>query len=103
MKVGLNVGERFMVLSIMPKEGSFLTLRLIRTLVLKVGLSAQEIKDFEASEKGGVVKWNPKGSIPVDIEFDDVELEVIRKELRKMDAESKIPIEMFSIYEKFCL
>ena len=108
MKVGLNVLERSMILSILPREGNFLTMRLLRDLSAKVGISAQEFIDFEIKtiidEKDPTkshTEWNLKGAAPTEIELVDPEVDVIRKELKALDEKQKLTIELFSVYEKF--
>lgn len=102
MNIGLNVGERLIVLSIIPKEGSVVTLKLIRTLISKLGLKPSEMTEFEVQEVGGGgVKWNTQGSAPIDFDFEDAEIELIRKALRKLDTDSKMQIEVLEVYEKF--
>jgi hypothetical protein len=101
MRIGLGIGERLMVLSILPKEGSFVTLRLIRGLIDRLGLTAEEITKFGVVEEGGNVKWHISGNEPIDFEFADAELDLIKKELKRMDSENKLPIDLFPVYEKF--
>jgi len=102
MKVGLNVGERLIVLSVLPREGSVVTLKLIRELISRLGITTEEFKDFEIVEAEGTVKWNLKGAVPIEFEFDDKELELIRKELRSLEHMDKLKMEMLPVYEKFC-
>lgn len=103
MKACLNVGERMTVLAIMPKEGSFVTLRLIRGLVEKLGLSAQELQEYEVTEdtEQHIVRWNVAGSIPKEIEFADAETDIIKRELKRLDTGEKLTQSMIPIYEKF--
>ena len=109
MKVGLNVIERGVLLNTLPKEGNFLTLRVIRNLVDKVGFSAQEMKDFEIKripdERDPTkiqTSWNLKGAAPTEIDFADVEVDIIKKQLNELDTKQKLTLELFSVYEKFC-
>ena len=101
MRASLNVGERLTVLNIMPKEGNFVTLRMIRTLINKLAPSAEEITEFEILAENNTVRWNVKGNVPIDFEFADAEVDLIKKELKRMDSENKLPMEVFSVYEKF--
>jgi len=101
MKIGLNVLERSMLLSILPKEGNFLTLRLTRDLAAKVGISAQEFKDFEIKTEGEKTSWNLKGVAPTEIEFVDAERDIIKKQLKDLDEKKKLTAELFTLYEKF--
>jgi hypothetical protein len=98
----LTVIERLAILNVLPKEGNFLTLRVIRGIVSKVGITSEEIKKFEINTEGEVASWNELGNVPLPFSFDDVELDIIRKQLKKLDSENKLVQEMFSTYEKFC-
>lgn len=103
MKVGLNVMERGMLLSVLPKEGNFITLRLTRDLASKIGLSAEEFEEFEVKVTEKTTSWNSKGTVPKELDFADAEIHVIRKQLKELDSESKLTLEMFPLYEKFCV
>jgi hypothetical protein len=103
MKVKLDVGERMVVISILPKEGNFLTLRVLRTLVSRIGLTAEEIKEFEVVQEGDRIVWNQKGYELLEFDLADVELDIIKQELKKLDSENKLTQDMFSIYEKFII
>jgi len=47
MKIGMNVIERLVAVSLLPKEGSFATLRIIGDLKNKVGIKAEEYTTFD--------------------------------------------------------
>ena len=98
----LNVGERLMVISVIPKEGDFVTIRMVRGLISKLGLSAEEIQDFEVKSEEGNVMWNAKGSVPLDFEFHYAETDLIKKSLRKLEEEKKLNQDTIGVYEKFC-
>jgi len=102
MEFKLNVLERLVVLNVLPKEGSFVTLRVIRGIIEKVGYSPQEISDFEITEFEGQTQWNTNGNVPKSFELSEVEVDIIRKQLKKLDGENKLVQEMFSTFEKFC-
>lgn len=103
MKVKLDVGERMVVVSILPKEGNFLTLRVLRTLVSRIGLTAEEIKEFGVTQENDRIVWNQKGYELVEFDLADVELDIIKQELKKLDSENRLTQDMFSIYEKFVI
>jgi hypothetical protein len=100
MKIEMTIPERLYTMGALPKEGSFITLRLVRELNTKLGFSADEITNFEITEEEGLVKWNAMGNDPVEIEFADSELDVIKVEFKKLDSENKLNMNLFSIYEK---
>ena len=102
MKIGLTVIERLAVLNTLPKEGNFITLKVLRGLVSKLGFLSEEITDFEIVVNDEDTKWNEKGNIPKEFDFDDIELEIIRKQFKNLDRDNRLIQEMFSTYEKFC-
>ena len=108
MNIGLNVLERSTLLGILPKEGNIITLRLNRELTGKVGLSAEDFANFEIKTTQDPkdpdkswTSWNAKGSAPTDIDFADVEVGLVRTELKKLDTAGKLNESMISLYEKF--
>ena len=102
MKKQLNVGDRLMVISVLPKEGDFVTIRMIRGLIAKLGLSAEEITDFEIKSEEGNVMWNSKGSVVLDFEFHEAEIDLIKKSLKRLEEDKKLTQDTFTVYEKFC-
>jgi hypothetical protein len=104
MDTKLNCGERLIILNVMPKEGNFITLRMIRNLVQKLGLTAEEIVNFQVEEApGGQVRWGPMGAIEKEFEFAQAEVDLIKKQLKKMDDDGKLTNDTFTVYEKFCM
>ena len=102
----LNVLERLKLCSILPPEGSLVTLRMIRTLIGKLGLSAEEITRYEVvtlDPATGQVRWNEAGMVPVSIELEDAEIELIKKQLKDLDAKNKLTPDMVSACEVFNL
>jgi len=101
MEKKLNVGERIILLQILTKEGNFATLRIVRDLASKIGLSADDWTEFGIVQEDGKVTWNEKGKEEVSIDFKQKEIEIITKELKEMDKESKLEFRHFSVFEKF--
>ena len=110
MKIGLNVLERSTLLGILPKEGNIITLRLIRELTGKVGLSAQDFVTFDIKtehDKKDPEKtwttWNERGSAPTEIEFAAAEIEQIKKALTELNTNQKLKMDQMSVYDKFMI
>jgi len=101
MEKKLNVGERLIILQVLPKEGNFTTLRLIRDLAAKIGLSADELVEFDLQQDGDRIKWNDAGQEERAFDLKLKEVEIIMAELQKLDNESKLEFRHFSIFEKF--
>jgi len=100
MKLGIH--ERLLVLSVLPKEGSIVTLRVTRDLVKNVGLSEAEIKEFEIKQnENGSVSWNPAKAKDKEIAIGDTAKGVIAKALKALNDSNKLPMEYIDVYDKF--
>jgi hypothetical protein len=100
-KVELGIRERLTICRILPKEGNFVTLKLIRDLLNKVGLKAEEYTEFGIKEEGGMVMWNENANVPKPFEFAEAERELIKRQLKQLDESNKLDNETIAIYEKF--
>jgi len=65
----LEIQERLGIMGLLGQEGSVAFLKAKRDIVSKVGLSADEIKEFEVVVKDGSTAWNPEKAKEKDIEF----------------------------------
>ena len=102
LKVKLNVGDRMMTLSILPKEGNIITIRLIRELISKLGLRDTELEQFEVKQTPEGLMFNEKGREQIEFEMSEVETELIRGSLKELDSKNKLIPDMIPIWEKFC-
>jgi hypothetical protein len=104
METKLNCLERLVTLSIMPKEGNFVTLRMMRDIVSRVGFSAQEITEFGIEELAdGRVRWTQDITTEKAFTFVEAEVDLIKRQLKKMDDDGKLNTDTLSLYEKFCV
>ena len=97
----LNVPERLTLLQVLPQEGNFLTLKIIRDLTEVVGLNEKEFKKFGIKEADGQVSWNQKGAEEIEIEIGEKATDIIVEALRGMDEKKKLEQRHLSLYEKF--
>ncbi len=99
----LKVAERLNALQILPKEGSYITLKVQRGLQEKLGFDSKELEELEIKqdEETGLVTWNKEKDEPVKFEFDLKEIELISDVLKELDKEKKLSTNHFSLYEKF--
>lgn len=99
----MNVGERLTAMTMLPQEGSFVTIQIVRDLSKKLGITAEEYKEFEIKEDNGKVFWNAKGNEDREIELADVEITMLKDALKKLDDANKLTQQHFSLYEKFVM
>jgi len=97
----LEIQERLGIMGLLGQEGSLAFLKAKRDIVSKVGLSADELEEFEIVEKDGKVGWNPEKAKTKEIEFTGGEVTVIVNALKELEKEEKLQEHQLSLYEKF--
>lgn len=104
-KVKLNLYERVVVMSLLPKEGNFITLKIIRDLQMELAPSEEEaaIAGLEDLPGGGVKAKNWFLVVEKEIVFGDIALGLVVSALKKLDETEKLLNDHFSIYEKFII
>ena len=104
-------------MGILPKEGTFLTMKTLRELGQKLEVTQDELIKYDL--KSEVIEgsnppqskttWNEKlndpatksGVVEVEFEFGLKEDELIRDALKKKNDEKKLTMSEFTLYEKF--
>jgi len=97
----LTVGERLMLLQVLPQEGNIVTLRIIRDLSNNLGLSEEEHKNFEIKQEDQKVSWNVKGNEEKDVQIGEKATDVIVDSLKNLDDNKKLIPQMMSLWDKF--
>jgi len=97
----LNVGERVLLLSILPKEGSYATMKILGELRMNLSYTEEELKKWgiETNMEAQTIKWEEDGE--ADIPVGEKATGIIMDALRKLDKENKLAQTMVPIYEKF--
>ena len=99
----LTVPERLTLLNILPKEGDFTTIKLMRKLRESLSFDEDELKIIQFVQDGDQVTWNVAGaaSIMKQCQIGEKMADTIRDTLKKLNDEKKLTEQHFSIYEKF--
>jgi len=107
MKKKLNLSERFALLGLLPQEGNFATIKVVRKLRESLSLTEEEIKYFgvkTVTTNGGQsqLTWSPEHSDETkEFEFGEFAVEVIKSKLKQLEESKKLTNEHFSLYEMF--
>jgi len=99
----LNVLERLVVSSLLPEQGSFLNLKLIREAKEDLSFNEEEHKVLEFKSNNGAINWNASANIIKDIQLGEVVRGLIENALKDLDKQEKIEERHFSLYQKFVL
>jgi len=112
----LNLMERFTVLQILPTEGNFATLNIVRKLQEALAPTEDEYTEFgikgpgeEFIEEDGTVtiipedktRWNTVGAEEREIEVGEKASDIVVEALNKLDKEKKLTPQHLTVYEKF--
>jgi len=99
--VNLSVKERLILLSILPQEGNFITLKVVRKLREALSFSEEEIKKYKFVQSGSQVTWDNTIEQGKEIEIGEKATDIITETLKKLDEQKKLKDEYFSVCEKF--
>jgi len=99
----LNIGERFAILNLLPREASFANLKILRKLKEDLSFSEKEWREygFEEAPNGGL-RWKPEiANATKEVVVGEVANQMIVKKLKELNGQDKVPDDCFTIYEKF--
>ena len=97
----LGVFERLILLNILPKEGDFMTLKIVRTMRENLSFSEEEHKALDFKQDELNIKWKQEGETDRDINFGEKATDIIVDALKKLNEEKKLTDQHVSLYEKF--
>lgn len=97
----LNVIERLTLLQILPQEGNFLTLKVLRDLTSILAMTEKEFKEFDIKQVDEQVTWNLKGNEEKEVEIGEKATDLIVEALKELDKNKKLEQRHFSLYQKF--
>lgn len=103
MKKKVRFIERLMIAQVLPATGNFKTMIIAEDIRKKVLPTQKEMKDFdfEVDDKGGM-KWNNTAHKKTfEIQFNDLEINLIVSNLKKLDKEEKLTKEMIDMSKVF--
>lgn len=97
----LNFKERITLLQVLPKEGSYVTFKILMDLKAKLAFSEKEIKDYGISEKreDKTIMW--KKSVNKDIDIGEKATEIICEVLKKIDEGGRVNEQNITLFDKF--
>lgn len=103
----LNIPERLALLSVLPQEGSIITLRIIRELQSRLSFTEEEIKLYDINNKmlpdgSATITWDTKMTDKAkEVEIGNAAKGVISERLKNLDSQSKLHVSMIPLYERF--
>ena len=96
----LTVLERILLSNILPVQGNFKTLKMLRILKEDLSFSDEENKGLNFQQDGGMLKWNETNK-EYEIVIGETMNEIIVGALKELDSSNKLTDQHVSLYEKF--
>ncbi len=98
----LGVFDRLILLNILPKEGDFTTLKIVRKMREDLSFTEEEHKalDFK-QENEGRIQWIQEADKPKEISIGERATDIIVEVLKKLNDDKKLQDQHYSLYEKF--
>lgn len=97
----LNIKERLVLLAVLPAEGNFLTLKIVRKLRENLSFSEEELEQYKFKEDNSRLTWDETNQEPKDVVIGKEGKKIIKDALKKLDKEEKLKEDHVSVYEKF--
>jgi len=92
--------ERLALLHVLPQEGSFATLKIVRKMREDLSFDEEEYKRIGMKElPNGRTTWEKDEE--KEFEFGEKATDIIVRSLRKLNAEEKLLADHLSVYEKY--
>ena len=97
----LTVLERLLLLNLLPKEGTFTNLKLLRVARESLSFTEEENEALKFKQENDQIIWVNDAVGDKEIDTGEVVKGLIVKELKKLDKEEKLKDEFLSLFEKF--
>jgi hypothetical protein len=97
----LNILQRILIFSVLPKEGSLLTMKTLKNLKEKIVFSEEEIKESELRIEDNQYFWNPTKVGDVEFDITEGETKLIVEGLKDLDKQGKITEQYLTLCELF--
>jgi hypothetical protein len=101
----LSILQRIILQSVLPPEGDYVTIKIIRDLKAELGFSEEEIKKFNITQEGTKIFWDMKSAEGKEglkkINIGPKALDIIVKSLKDLNAQKKINEQNADLYELF--
>ncbi len=97
----LTVRERLILLSILPQEGDFLTLKVLRKLQEDLSFTEEEHAKYKFVQSDNKVTWDDTVEQGKEIELGRKANDIIVLALSRMNEQKKLRMEHFDLYSRF--
>lgn len=97
----LDIKHRLLLLDILPKEGNYVTLKVVRDQQGLLSFTEEELKHLKITREGDMYNWKEEDDFSVDIPIGEMAASIIKGALMKLDAEGQLKMEFLPFHEHF--
>jgi len=97
----LSVFERLMLLSILPREGDFTTLKIIKDLRDSLSFTELEHRKYQFKKDDNSIRWKTDIEQNKEIKIGEKATDIIVESLKKLNKQKKLTMQHYSLCEKF--
>lgn len=93
----LSIKERLNFGAILPQKGNIVEQKLARDIGEKIEISQKEMKEIGLKAVGDTVQWNEKKAKDKNVEFTEMELDLLKKQVKELDEKKEITANILSL------
>ena len=94
----LTIKERLNFGALYPEKGNIVEQKLVRDIAEKIDISQKEMKEIGLrSLENGVLQWNDKKAKTRKVEFTEMEMDLLKKQVKELDEKKEITANILSI------
>ena len=97
----LNVKQRLLLLNILPNEGSYDVLKIVRDQQALLSFTDEEHKRLKIQQRDGMFVWDESADAPVEVHIGEIAATVVKRALRQLNEEGQLQMEFLPLYEHF--
>ena len=97
----LTIKHRLLLMNILPDNGNYDTLKIVRKQQELLGISEEEHKRLKVRREGDLIQWDESQDEPVEIKIGEVAGHIIKRELTRLDSDGLLQMEFLPLYEHF--
>ena len=86
----LTIKDRLLINELYPKESNLISQILVKDINEKVNITQNDIDKYNIKPEKNGLTWNVKKDKGIEVGFTDKEIEFLKKQVERLDAESKI-------------
>jgi len=97
----LTIKDRLLLLTVLPREGNIVTLRIIRKLRESLSFSEEEHARLGLVEKDNQVSWRTDVPQESEIDIGAKATKIVENTLQDLDKQKKLTEEFLPLWDKF--